>query len=132
MPDTDVQTTPMIFDHCVSVYEEMEKNKDSTAEPDKIYEGHLTKLFQELGLSTPYYTSVMKALKRMGCVEQIRRGGGNAPSRWLLAKVPTEELFHNTIELKKPLGGRTAILEQRVSDMNSRLQRLEQAIGMHE
>lgn len=124
--------TSIIYDHCVRVYEEMhaqsrEEELDFADPGDGefvnkhqvlVYEGHLTKLFAGLQLSTPYYTSVMNHLKAMGCVEQLRRGGGNSPSRWMLVRPPAEEAF-NSIENQKRLSrGKVAALEQQVRDLS--------------
>lgn len=128
--------TSIIYDHCVRVYDEMhaqsrEEQLDLT-DPDSefgnthqalVYEGHLTKLFANLQLSTPYYTSVMNHLKAMGCVEQLRRGGGNSPSRWMLVRPPSEESF-NSIENQKRLSrGKVAALEQQVRDLSRTVDR---------
>jgi hypothetical protein len=59
-----------------------------------VYEGFLTHLItQDLGLATPYYTSVMNRLKKMGCVRQLSRGGGPTPSQWELITEPTLDSF---------------------------------------
>jgi len=67
-----------------------------------VYEGFLTTLItSKLNLSVPYYTSVRKALMRMGCIRQLRRGGGTAMSQWELIYEPTLEAFLDQ-EVKKP------------------------------
>jgi hypothetical protein len=94
---------PAVFEHAVTVYRRMESEAelvnygetgDGGADIKRlVWEGHLTKLFSSLHFSVPYYTSVTRELKRMGCISQIRRGGGNAASKWQLHHEPTEELF---------------------------------------
>lgn len=120
-------TLPALFDHCVRVWEAMERKSAGTLEDDRhieeglrgkpVYEGHLTRLFAELGLSTPYYTSVMTKLKRMNCVEQLRRGGGNAPSKWVLVREPSETLWNSAIQTRSRRTDRIARLEQQVKDL---------------
>jgi hypothetical protein len=102
------EIVPAMFEHCARVYTAMEK--DSKVEIDdndtqmRVYEGHLTRVFAKLELSTPYYTTIMKHLKRMGCVEQIRRGGGSQTSKWRLIKEPDAQAF----DAYAPPAGRAA------------------------
>jgi hypothetical protein len=96
-----------------------------------VYEGFLTRLFQDLSLATPYYTTVMRRLRTMGCVQQLSRGGGNSPSRWELVTEPTWEKFeefenkrfqNNTklgqvIDMANQLAKRVTILESTVEQL---------------
>jgi hypothetical protein len=119
---------PAIFEHCLTVYRQMESEArvvildEQTREAKMIWEGHLTKLFANLHLSVPYYTSVTRELKRMGCVAQKRRGGGNAPSQWFILTEPTEELFRaednlSTRNIASRKSSKMSMLEQQVKDM---------------
>jgi hypothetical protein len=118
---------PAVYEHAVNVYKTMEAEAELaeldeyTREARLIWQGHLTKLFARLHLSVPYYTSVTRELKRMGCVKQLRRGGGNAPSQWLILTEPTEELFRDlgtrTGNLARRRQTRMEALEQRVNDI---------------
>jgi hypothetical protein len=123
-----------LYEHCTNVYHDMlaESLPETPEDPDSalLYEGHLTKLVQRLELSTPYYTSVIQALKQMGCIEQLRRGGGNALSRWRLFHEPTEEAFNVVDGRKRPRTGTQAALEQQVRDLTGRVQLLELAVGL--
>lgn len=96
----------------------------------RVYEGALTNLFGSCQVSIPYYTPVMRALKKMGCVEQLRRGGGTAPSRWVLYFEPTEEAFMAHID-NSGEGNRNspiAVVEQRNRDLAERVQNLEERL----
>jgi hypothetical protein len=136
MTDTD-EERPMkaLYDHCVTVFDEMFKEAvpedvsgvaPDLAEPGyMIWTGHLTQVFARLGMATPYYTSVMSALKKMGCVEQVKRGGGNSMSKWRLVRRPEEDFFHAAEKLKSPTQGSQKALEQQMRDMNTRLTTLE-------
>lgn len=119
---------PAVYEHACTVYRKMEEDAVLTAhdqyeENDSavlIWSGHLTKLFAELHLSVPYYTSVTRELKRMGCIRQKRRGGGNAPSEWYVLMAPSEEAFladtrvNHVVERKTKMG----MLEQQVRDLS--------------
>lgn len=122
----DKSPTSVVFDHCKRVYGEMKAQaRDETLSSESgdeqttlsVYEGHLTKVFAQLSLSTPYYTAVMRYLKSMGCVEQLQRGGGNSPSRWALLREPTESSFLSVEGQNRSRSGRTAALEQQTRDL---------------
>jgi hypothetical protein len=136
---TDDNPVPAMFDHAARVYGEMAKRANMEdmplSEGDEggltqnalVYKGHLTNLFQELGIPNPYYTAVMKALKAMNCVEQYRRGGGPAMSQWILLTEPTEEGFMAYTNHKTPNRpkGAIAAVEQRLRATERRLDRIE-------
>lgn len=82
---------PANFTHCVRVYEAMHNEIDM----DGNWKGSLTKLLPTLNLPAPYYTQITRELKRMGCIVQLRRGGGGAHSVWALHQEPTKDLWHN-------------------------------------
>jgi hypothetical protein len=132
--DTEAEVTPALFEHAARVYKEMgsRSRTESVAtveDPNMhglqvdpnlqitVYEGHLTRLFSDLGVANPYYTKIIQVLKDMGCLVQIRRGGGVALSKWQLCKEPTEEDFNAIINRKHRPKGKTNVLEQRVNDL---------------
>jgi hypothetical protein len=139
--------TPALWTHVAKVYTTMEaeaevellypevgESEEELAVQEKglVYTGHLTALFQELKIPNPYYTSVMNCLKKMACVEQIRRGGGTGMSRWHLLQRPTEEGFLKLGGTGQKSAsrhiGRNAANDQRVRDMNKRITRLEEDV----
>jgi hypothetical protein len=79
-----------------------------------VYEGHLTQLFSSLGIANPYYSKIRDALVAQGCMEQLRRGGGSALSKWVLVKPPDEETFRSFMEMKRRPRGKANILEQQL------------------
>src|SRR5947207_2735468 len=89
------EVLPALFGHCVAVYAAMEKSA-RRAGGMVVYEGMLTRLMAgpPLMLSTPYYTKIRRELLRMGCIRQLKRGGGNSASQWELCTPPTEELYN--------------------------------------
>jgi hypothetical protein len=112
---------------------------DKEAQPyegGQLYEGSLTKLVASTGLSNPYYTSVMRALKAMDCVRQLRRGGGGHGSQWLIVQPPTPALWRSHAEpVMKEDSPKEQAADQRVKDvweyirgLERRVERLE-AIG---
>lgn len=132
MEQADEVKVPALFDHCLTVYAAMEDR--SSLEPilslngqeGLVYEGFLTHLVrEEAHLSLPYYTKVTGKLKAMACIEQLRRGGSTAPSKWLLLQAPTLDLFHNSAESpnKAYTSSKLDILEQRIMDLDERLRK---------
>lgn len=129
---------PAMFEHCVRVYDVLKAeaqdepvvvDDDGTKEVHPVWTGHLTQVFNRLGLAGPYYTAIMNHLKRMGSVLQVRRGGGSAQSKWMLLEAPTMEAFDNAIQV----GNKPSVrklhqqLQQRVEDLTRRVQVLEKA-----
>jgi hypothetical protein len=127
---------PALFDHCVRAYERMlseaSAHVDGSTGSDThiaVYEGFLTKLITvDLNLSTPYYTSVRKALISMGCVRQLKRGGGSSPSQWELITAPTFELFE-TLPVKPKDPTQNEVLRDQLDEVLARLSRAEETIS---
>jgi len=130
-----------MFDHCVRVYAQMLSESEVQVDADTIddnggdsdesdvmvvWSGRYTKLIHDLNYSVPYYTAIKKNLVRMGCIQQLRRGGGTAPSVWWLKAAPTEEAFRNAVERKVP--DAKDAFQQQLGDLNRRLSKAERTI----
>lgn len=120
--------TPVMYEHCARVWDAMCEIAEQTDE-GIVYEGHTTKLFQRLNLPGPYYTPVMKHLTNMGCVEQLRRGGGSTLSKWRILARPSEESFTSVVGTNATPTGRMAQLEQMVRDLNRRVSNVEAVLA---
>jgi hypothetical protein len=131
-PEPSLRVIPAMYNHITEVYTRMvdqAKPEDIEGRELLVYEGHLTKLImRELRLSMPYYTSITRALRSMGCIEQIRRGGGTSPSRWVLWKEPTFEAWQATDGDKARRGNATTVRDQRVKDLHERVAKLEEIV----
>jgi len=129
---TDERETPppAQFEWAAKVYEAM-RERATQMEVDgterQVYEGHLTQLYRDIGAPNPYYTSVQRALVDMGCVEQLRRGGGSAMSKWLLVKEPDAGDFEEKVLSRRPKG-KVAMLEQQIRALTKRIGELEQRV----
>lgn len=136
------ETPPALFIHCKNTYNAM-LEEASEVEFDKdskgiVYEGKLTALITEkLYLSVPYYTKIRAALIAMGCVKQLRRGGGSAPSQWELFYEPTIRLYNENVrseqlaekaaaeEKKNALAPAT---QQQISDLQRQIDEVNEAL----
>ena len=126
------EAPPALYLHCVSTYKEMLStarmivvNEGSIA----VWEGMLVQLVTgKLHLSIPYYTSVTRALKRMGCVTQLKRGGGVAASQWELHYEPTIEMFNSAQPKKEIKQDKYALLQGQFDSLNTRVLVLEAAL----
>jgi hypothetical protein len=138
---TSEDVKPAPFSHCEMVYLAMRNAAKDIYEGDVpmvVWEGFLTKLTRDLGLSVPYYSTVRGYLLEMGCMRQLRRGGGTTPSQWELIRPPTMELWKDLPD--KPsgrLGNPTntadpadvATLKQRVNDLEATVETLKANFG---
>jgi hypothetical protein len=123
---------PKLYEHCLTVFEQMRTEAKPTAVEGThalVYEGFLTRLFNKLSLATPYYTSVMQALRKMGCVKQLSRGGGASPSKWELLQEPTLELFNSSTAKRLHDNTKMGQLQQQVSDLRDRLDDVEEMVA---
>jgi hypothetical protein len=129
------EAPPALFTHCCTVFEKMrQQSKPMKVEGQAtlVYEGYLTRLFNELDMATPYYTTVMRCLKAMNCVKQLSRGGGSSPSRWELVNDPDFDVF-DVIEQKRlrtntqmgQVKDTTAIHTKRINELEDRVRMLE-------
>lgn len=120
-------TLPALYYHCIDVYNAMvagsEYKKLDDGSEARLWTGMTTALITEdLRLSVPYYSSITRNLKRMGCIRLIRRGGGNSPSVWEVLHEPTEKLFLEARPITKTKRqSEIAALQQQVKDLASRV-----------
>lgn len=141
--EANEQAPPALLDHCRKTYAAMLSDEATRKEGDiVIYEGFLTHLITgKLSLSVPYYTAVRKQLIRMGCIRQLRRGGGTSPSQYELVYEPTEEAFFRVSARKEPkkqhqdrlegMEERLQNLTQRLSELEGMLDSVVEAIAQH-
>jgi hypothetical protein len=133
---TEAEETPLpiLYDHCCRLYKLMlQQARMEVVDEEQVvlWEGALTRLIKDdLNYSVPYYTHLTGALKRMGCIRQLRRGGSTSPSLWQLLREPTEEAFKHAEELRKPGKRPQDVTDQRLKDMNDRLLVVEKALGI--
>lgn len=132
-PDLTEEVMPALFEHCVNCYNAMTKEAETrtneAGETLTVWTGFFTSLIRDqLHLSTPYYTSIRQILVGMGCIRQLRRGGGTGESIWELIKMPTPELFINASPPKRAAQTRRDYIDDTFLAHGNRITRLEETI----
>jgi hypothetical protein len=133
------RATPAIFQHCCTVYDKMLETatlSEYEGQAVMMWEGFTTKVFDGLHLSVPYYSSVLKALKAMGSMIQLQRGGGGSKSKWALISRPTEDAF-NAYFKTGATGNKKAqddqwkqSMTQMLNDLRKRIDQLERRLAV--
>lgn len=125
----DEDSTPVMYDHCMATYEKMKSTVEIVeVEGTRIavWEGFLTRLIQsDLQLAVPYYSAIRGHLIRMGCIKQLRRGGGNSKSQWELIRPPSKELFDSAQATGNQRQRQKEAHTQQLSDLTRRVSQLE-------
>jgi len=130
MPDTETAVPPALFEHVSTIYNAMAEGVEEDKDGNKIWTGFATHLFKEYDLSVPYYTQVMRMLQAMDCLRQLRRGGGTAPSKWLLNQEPSMELFDAACQIPGAYrGSKAAQTDQMLRDLSNRLTAVEDQLN---
>lgn len=132
---------PALYQHCCTIWQAMADEADAATlggVSTLVYTGFLTQLFRKNLLAVPYYSSVMSALKEMGCVEQTKRGGGSATSEWLILAKPDMNRWKNKAapgKWKEARKGSDAQIRQmltdcalRLTDAENKIKRLESIV----
>lgn len=126
----DDDSTPIMYDHCVAVFERMRAGatiRDTEGGVRiAVWEGFLTRLIQDdLELAVPYYSSIRAHLIRMGCVRQLRRGGGTSKSQWEVIQPPTRERFETAEATGNQRLQQKESAKQQLMDLTLRVAALE-------
>lgn len=128
IPDDD--PTPALYIHCETTYKALlagaQSRTDDQGNEILVWEGMFTALItNKLNLSVPYYTKIRKALLEMGCIRQLRRGGGTAPSLWELIQEPTLTLYESKMPKRKKRVDRYAMQQEQLNTLMTRVSALE-------
>lgn len=132
MTTASLTTIKAVYDMMLDA--SIEVDGDVDGEMYHVYEGFLSKdMADRLNLSLGTYSPIVNTLKKLECIRNIQRGGGNSPSQWLLIKAPTQQML-----LKgkaEPLGlpnGRDSSLRlqvsQQLSALTTRIETLEDLV----
>lgn len=133
MIQEELETAPPAdWVHTQTIYNLMRANAVEQVLADQstalVYEGYYTSLFVEAEMPMPYYTKVTRLLKTMGCIRQLRRGGGAAMSQWEVLDPPNLQDFEvalRLVEARNPTKSKTASNTQSILDLTERVTFLE-------
>lgn len=84
---------PTMLPNLERFYTALEAQASRNKDGSKVYEGHPTRLVQELGWPVQYYSKLRRYLLAMGCIQVIKRGAHHANTQWELVMPPTTELL---------------------------------------
>jgi hypothetical protein len=143
MPD-DKGAVPKVIQYAMDAYQRM--FDQSTLVPVEgtdsymcVYVGRLTELITDrdrgMYLSTPYYTRIRGVLLETGCIRQLKRGGGSAPSEWELVKQPTVEALMKAsgkyLNLKNNRPGEKFVTQDELDVIKQQIKDLLEQVGNH-
>lgn len=104
-----------LFRQCEAVYEWM----NNIADDDGLFLGRTTQCLVDLKIANSRYGAIFKVLRDLGCVTQIKRGGGReAVSEWQLNYPPSIDSYW---EAKNAVGNKDV----------SRIRSLENLVREH-
>lgn len=100
-----------------------------------IWEGSVSRVIRDLGINQSYHTQCIRLLTHTECIEQIKRGSRNIPSRYLILKDPHEikpddwPSVNSIVKSRRegltiPPGG-YKLLAQRIEGLEKRLEGLD-------
>jgi hypothetical protein len=120
-----------MYRHCRTVYERMLEEADKDSNGNNIYRGFLSILVRDdLHLPIPYYTTIKQTLEQLGCIEQLKRGGGTTYSEWRLFFPPDQHLFEQSRSLiQRRKMSSMAMIEQSITALNNRLVEVERQVA---
>lgn len=96
-----------------------------TAEGAVLWVGALTAMVKEVS-PTANYGQIAGALQDMGCIEQLRKGGGRSKSVWRLHHPPTVEIADMISKTRNnPRSTKQQAIEKQINALNTRIQKLE-------
>lgn len=118
------EDTPVLFKHCITLYGAMREEATDVGDDQHLWEGALVQKVDQV-IGAGYYSTVVNALKKMGCIAMRRRGNVARPSQWYMLGEPTLESFHSASVGYASTGAAATRNEQIVKDLNNRVTALE-------
>src|SRR5438552_16082227 len=140
----EAEALPTFFGHAIKVYSMLEREAVGVVREDgtivRQWTGFFTHTIKDAGFSSAYYSRIKPLLIELGCVTQVRRGGGTAPTVFILNHPPVVDDFHQfetrrhkrvrVVDLAQRLGALEDILigwdlKDALRNLDERLQVLE-------
>lgn len=121
----DLDNMPKQYTRSVVIYEKLLEDAEDTGEGTFIWTGFMTEVFKDSGVGKNLYSTILKVLQSMGCISQLQRGGGTAPSVWVLHQAPAPELYRKQMDWYKNKAtavGNTAPMAQRIAHLEKQVE----------
>ena len=105
-----------LFLHSLAFYRELDNQAETNEDGVRVFEGHTTKLMNQLGISSSWYSRIMRILEEGDSIVMLQRGTAHQPSVIVLRGEPDEEKI-NESDLTAPRHLATLVerLEKRVA-----------------
>lgn len=117
-------TDATLLRYCCTLYDLLETTA-SEAELGNVWEGKITEVFKDTGISNSHYGKVMDVFYRCGAAEQLRRGARGAPTQILLKARPDEEMIASVFTPGLTSDTPHAMLMRRIEVLERRLQGID-------
>ena len=104
-----------LYLHSLAFYRELESQAKTEPGGMLLFDGHHTKILNYLGISTSYWSKIMRTLIEHGNIVVLRKGNVRQTSLITLRSEPSEEKISES-DLTRPDDGATLVarLEKRV------------------
>jgi hypothetical protein len=80
---------PKLYSHCALLYAKL----DSNADEDHVWQGSIIDASRQVGINIGSYSRVVNALRKLGCIEQVKQGYRGNPSIYRIHFPPTDEVW---------------------------------------
>jgi hypothetical protein len=108
--------TPALFLHSLAFYRELDSQAETNEDGVRVFEGHTTKVLNHLGISSAWYSRIMRILEEGDSIVTIQRGTAHQPSIIVLRGEPDEEkISESDLTSPRHLATLVARLEKRVA-----------------
>lgn len=119
-------TTAILAQHSLTVF-----NKLESEAVDGVFNGSLTRLYDECGISRSFYRRIFAILIDLSCITVVERGHGAKLSKVEIHREPTEEEILAWGLTRGPHSDKT-LLESRIKALETRIGGFDIQRGMQE
>lgn len=112
--------TEIVKNHALEFYRELEKRADANEFGIPVFEGQVTKVMHYLGISSRWYSPIIRLLRECEAITLIQRGTRYQPTVIVLRGEPTDEkISEKGLTTAGPPATLVARLESRIAALES-------------
>ena len=116
---------PALLKHCRNAYDLIEE-KSELQDEEQIYSGKITAtLLGRKGINSGNYSSIIRRLKEMGCIEYLSVGSATTTTVIRLIHPPDLTKFIATADAQQRSRKKDAAVQQQLTDIVDRITALE-------